>query len=193
MGGNYAGNAGVFLVQTIFGIYIAAVMLRFILQWVRADFYNPVAQFLVKATNPPLLPLRRIVPGFAGLDMAAVVLMVLLQAVEMFLVGVLKGVTLKLGALLVLSIADLISLLITIYIVTILVQVVISWLNPGTYNPMVSLLHQINEPLLRRVRGLLPSMGGLDLSPLLVMIFLQLLSIILVAPITDFGWLLQNN
>lgn len=191
--GGYAGNAGVFLVQTLFGLYITAVLLRFLLQWVRADFYNPISQFLVKVTNPPLIPLRRFIPGIAGLDMAAVVLMLLLQALEMFLVGLIKGVTLKLSALLVLAIGDIISLLITVYVVMILVQVIVSWINPGSYNPVVSLVAQLNEPLLRPARNMMPNMGGFDLSPLIVMIVLQLLSMLLVAPITDFGWLLQRG
>ncbi|NCF81058.1 MAG: YggT family protein, partial [Proteobacteria bacterium] len=63
MGGSYVGNAATFLIQTVFGLYILIVMLRFLLQWARADFYNPVSQFIVKATQPPLKPLRKIIPG----------------------------------------------------------------------------------------------------------------------------------
>ena len=86
MGGSYVGNAATFLIETLFGLYILIVMLRFLLQWARADFYNPVSQFILKATQPPLTPLRRIIPGFAGLDLAAIVFMFTLKFVELWLV-----------------------------------------------------------------------------------------------------------
>ena len=84
-GGAYFSEAGVFLIQTIFGIYILFVALRFIFQWVHADFYNPVSQFLVTVTNPPLRQLRRFIPGYAGIDFPSIVLMIFLQAMELVL------------------------------------------------------------------------------------------------------------
>ena len=187
MGGSYAGNAGVFLVQTVFGLYIAAVMLRFLLALVRADFYNPVSQFLVKVTNPPLLPLRRVIPGAMGVDLAAILLMLVLQAVELMLIGAISGFSFHLLGLVILALAELMSLLFQIYFFTILIQVVLSWVSPGAYNPVVGLLYSLNEPLLGRARRLLPAIQGFDLSPILVMILLQLLNILLVAPIRDMG------
>lgn len=187
MGGSYIGNAGVFLIQTLFGLYIGAVMFRFLLAVTRADFYNPVSQFIVKVTNPPLVPLRRIIPGVMGIDLAAVVLMLVLQAVELMLTGAILGIGLHPLGLLVLSIAELLSLLFTLYFFTILIQVILSWVSPGGYNPVAAILYGINEPLLGRARRLLPAIQGFDLSPILVMIFLQLLNILLVAPIRDLG------
>lgn len=187
MGGSYAGNAGVFLVQTLFGLYIGAVMLRFLLALTRADFYNPISQFLVKITNPPLVPLRRIIPSMLGIDMAAVVLMLVLQALELILIGAIKGFGFHPLGLLVLALAELLSLLLRIYFFTILIQVVLSWVSPGGYNPAVALLYSINEPILGRARRLLPPIHGFDLSPILAMIALQLISILLIAPISDLG------
>ena len=185
--GNYAGNAGVFLIQTLFGLYLVAVMLRFLLQWSRADFYNPVSQFLVKVTNPPLKPLRRIVPGFLGVDFAAIVLMVILQALETFLVYLVQGFAVAPLGLIFLVIAELIRLLLNVYFYTILIQVVLSWVNPGGHNPAVALLYSINEPVLGRARRILPPIHGFDLSPILVMLALQLMTILIVAPISDLG------
>lgn len=185
--GGYGTNAIEFLIHTIFGMYLVAVMLRVLLQLTRADFYNPVSQFLVKVTNPPLIPLRRIIPGFMGIDFAAIVLMVALKAIEIFLIVLIKGVSIKISGLVVLSIAELLRLLINVYFFTILIQVVISWVNPGTYNPAVSLLYSINEPLLSRARRLIPPISGFDLSPIVVIILLQLLSILLIQPIADLG------
>ena len=185
--GGYGTNAIEFLIQTIFGLYLVAVMLRVLLQLTRADFYNPVSQFLVKVTNPPLIPLRRIIPGFMGIDFAAIVLMILIKALEIFLIVLIKGVSIKISGLVVLSIAELLRLLINVYFFAILIQVVISWVNPGTYNPAVSLLYSINEPLLARARRLIPPISGFDLSPIVVIILLQLISILLIQPIADFG------
>lgn len=185
--GGYGTNAIEFLIHTIFGLYLIAVMLRVLLQLSRADFYNPVSQFLVKVTNPPLIPLRRIIPGFMGIDFAAIVLMLVIKVVEIFLIVLIKGVSIKISGLVVLSIAELLRLLINVYFFAILIQVVISWVNPGTYNPVVSLLYSINEPLLSRARRLIPPISGFDLSPIVVIILLQLLSMLLIQPIADLG------
>ena len=87
MGNPYVGNAATFLISTLFSFYILLVLLRMLLGWVRADFYNPISQFLVKATNPPLIPLRRFIPGYGGVDLAAVVLLIALQALELLLIA----------------------------------------------------------------------------------------------------------
>jgi len=187
MGGAYAGNAGVFLVQTLFGLYTGAVMLRFLLALVRADFYNPVSQFLVKITNPTLRPLRRLIPSLGGIDLATLLLLLILQSAELLLVGAIRGYSVAPLGLLVLALTGLISLLLSIYFVTILVQVILSWVNPGSYNPVIGLLYSLNEPILGRARRLLPPIGGFDLSPILVLIAMQLLEIILVAPLRDLG------
>ena len=185
MGGTYVGNAATFLIETVFFLYILLVMLRFLLQWTRASFYNPVSQFIVKATQPALGPLRRIIPGFGGLDLAAAVLMFALKFFELWLVTSLLGIAPQIGGLAILTIAELLSLLVNVFIVSILIQVIISWVNPGMSNPVMSLLHSLNEPLLAPARRLIPPISGFDLSPIAVFIFLQLVSILAVAPIRD--------
>ena len=185
MGGSYVGNAATFLIETVFGLYILLVMLRFLLQWARADFYNPVSQFIVKATQLPLKPLRKIIPGIGGLDMAALVFMIVLKFVELWLVTGVMGMSPQIGGLVVLSIADLLGLLINVFIFSILIQVIISWVNPGMYNPVMGLLHSLTEPLLGPARRVIPPISGLDLSPIVVIIVLQLASMLAVAPIRD--------
>ncbi len=187
MGGLYLSNAGVFLIKTLFGLYLLALMLRFLLQWARADFFNPISQFVVKITNPPLKPLRRVIPGFFGLDLAAVVLMVAIKLIELALVQSVVGGALVFGGLLVVALAELLSLALDVFFFSILIQVILSWVNPGAYNPAVSLLHAINEPLLRPARRLIPPVGGLDLSPLVVMVALQLATLLMVRPLQDLG------
>jgi len=185
MGGSHVGNAATFLIETIFGLYILLVMLRFLLQWARADFYNPVSQFIVKATQPPLKPLRKIIPGFGGFDMAALLFMIVLKVAELWLVTGLMGLSLQPGGLLILSVADLLGLAINVFIFSILIQVIISWVNPGMYNPVMGLLHSLTEPLLGPARRVIPPISGLDLSPIVVIIVLQLASMLVVAPIRD--------
>lgn len=172
-------TATLFLVQTIFGFYILAVMLRFLLQCVRADFYNPLVQFLVRITNPPLLPLRRIVPGYKGLDLASVVLAFALQLVEVLLVTLLLGQSAGVAGLLLLTVAEMLKLLINIYLWGVVIQAVLSWFNPDPYHPAARVLAQLTAPVLRPVRRLLPPVSGIDLSPILVVVALIFVSLLL--------------
>lgn len=185
MGSSYVGNAATYLIETVFFLYILLVMLRFLLQWTRANFYNPVSQFIVKATQPALGPLRRIIPGFGGVDLAAAVFMFALKFLELWLITGLLGITPQIGGIAILSIAELLGLLVNVFIVSILIQVIISWVNPGMSNPVMGLLHSLNEPLLAPARRLIPPISGFDLSPIAVFIVLQLVSILAVAPIRD--------
>jgi len=167
MGNQYFAASSVFLIQTLFGLYILAVMLRLMLQWVRADFYNPISQFIVKITNPPLKPLRRIIPGWGGIDLASVLLLIALQMLELFLVDLAVSRSSPISGLLIQSVA------------------ILSWVAPGSYNPVIGLVHRIAEPLLAPARRLIPTMSGIDFSPLVALIVLQLLKILVVAPIAN--------
>lgn len=186
-GAPYLNNAGIFLIETAFGLYILALMLRFLLQWVRADFYNPLVQFLVKLTNPPLLPLRRWIPGLFGLDMAAVVLMFALQALEWCLVLGLGGLPIGVAGLLVLTVAELAGRLVNVFLWGVIIQALMSWFVRDPYNPLYALVNRLTAPVLRPAGRLLPPLGGVDLSPILVLVGLQLVLMLLVAPLRDVG------
>lgn len=181
---NPFSNAGVFLISTLFGLYILAFMLRLILQMVRADFYNPVSRFIVKITNPPLKPLRRFIPGFAGIDMASVIIMLALQMLEFFIITLLRnfpapdilGLTLY-------AFIELVTLGFYVFLFSIFILAILSWINPGQYNPINNLLSQITAPVLRPVRRLLPPMSGMDLSPMLAMVGLWLIKLLLLDPL----------
>ena len=183
MGNSYLTNPLVFLIQVLFGAYILVVMLRFLLQLVRADFYNPVSQFLVKVTTPVLRPLRQIIPGVGGIDIASIVLMWLLKSVELGLIILISGADTSVLAALAWSVPELIGLVINVFLFAILIQVILSWINPGGYNPLASLIQGLTEPLLRPARKLIPPIGGLDLSPMVVMIGLVLLKMLLLPPL----------
>jgi YggT family protein len=183
MSSSYYTNPIIFLIQTLFGLYILAVMLRFLLQLVRADFYNPISQFLVKATNPPLKLMRRIIPGLGGIDLASLILVWLLKSIEILLIVLVSGSAVNLIAPLLWAIPELVELLINIFLFAILIQVILSWVSPGSYNPASMLLYSLTAPILRPAQRVLPPMGGLDLSPMLVMIGLVLLKMLLLPPL----------
>ena len=183
MSGTYLANPLLFLIDTLFSLYILAVMLRFLLQWVRADFFNPISQFLVRITQPPLKPLRRVVPGVAGIDLSSVVLMVLLQMALLSLIMLIKYGTVALGPVLLRTPVELIGLLFNLYIFAIIIQAVISWVNPDPYNPVHTVLFRVTEPVLRPFRSVIPPLGGIDLSPLAAIIMLQVLKMLVMPPL----------
>lgn len=193
MTGSPLSDAGIFLVNTVFGLYILIVALRFLLQCVRADFYNPISQFLVTFTNPPLRILRRFIPGFAGIDWPSLLLMLALQSLELVITGLLgPGQIPALPGLLVLSIAALLKLFIYIFFFAIFIRIIISWVNPGAYNPVTVILHRLTDPLLRPARRLIPPISGLDLSPMVVIVALQLMIILFIKPLTYLGYSLSG-
>jgi len=175
MGPGYFTSPVEFIINTLFSLYVLALMLRFLLAWVRADFYNPVSQFLVKITNPVLVPVRRIIPPVGGIDLASIIVMLLVQMIGIALILLLRGGGIPPQTLIFASLAELVDLAFKVFIYGIVIQAILSWINPGTYNPAVSLLHALTEPVLRPVRRLLPPVSGLDLSPLLAILVLEVL------------------
>lgn len=188
MGGSYFSNAGVFLIQTLLGLYALTFMLRFLLQLVRADFYNPFSQFLVKVTNPLVKPLRKIIPGIGGIDWASMVVVILLMLAEFLLIGLLPKYSIPTPqGLIVLALAETLSLLVNVFLFSIIIQAIISWINPGSYNPIIGLLHQLTAPLLNPIRRIMPPISGLDLSPMVAIIALYLVTLLFIHPLTDLG------
>lgn len=184
----HISNAGVFLIQTLFGLYLVAIMLRLLLQLVRADFYNPFAQFLVTITNPPLKPLRRFIPGVAGIDMASIVLMLVLKMIELLLISLVTNLPMpQIVGLVALSIFQLLQLVLNVFLWAIIIQAIISWVNPSAYNPVVSLLRQLTDPLLAPARQIIPPVSGFDLSPMAVIIVIYLVMLIFINPLLLWG------
>jgi YggT family protein len=199
MGSGYLTSPLVFVINTLFDLYILLILLRFLLQMLRADFYNPVSQFIVRLTTVPLRIMRRIIPSIGGQDAASIVLCLALIYAKFVLLRVLSvsaahvgGIAAPIGivsygGLFIYSIADLIALLLTVFTVAILIQVIISWISPGNYNPLIGLVNKIAEPVLKPVRRLLPSIGGIDLSPLFALLGLMVAKMLIVPPIISLG------
>lgn len=186
--GGYVSNATVFLVDTLFGLYILVVLIRFLLQWMRADFHNPVSQFVITVTNPPVRFLRRFIPAFRGLDLASLLLALVLSMLKTWLLFSMIGQPATFQGLLVYSIGELLQLTVYIFIFAILIRVVLSWIAPHQgYNPALRLLYDLTEPIMEPARRLIPPIAALDISPILVFIFLYLTLMLIVQPILDLG------
>jgi YggT family protein len=177
-------EVSIFLASTLLSLYVIALMLRMLLAMARADFYNPISQFLVAVTNPPVLLLRRFVPAIGRLDTSVLLLVIGLKMVEIWLVAVLRGFSPGLGAVFMVTVFQLLQLLIYIYIVSIIIHAVMSWFMAagsgiGRSNPLSGLLYSLNRPVLDPIRRVMPQMGAVDLSPLVAIIGLNVLLILL--------------
>lgn len=167
-----------FIVIYLFDIYIMIVFTRFLLQMVRADFYNPVSQFVVKATTPVLKPLRRIVPGFGGLDNASLVLLALLVIAKIIAWSFINfQAMLPVGPLTLLSLKSIALTLVNYFMLIIFVGAIMSWVVQG-YHPVSAVLFQLSDPIVAPLRRLIPSAGGIDFSPMIVMLGLYFLKIL---------------
>lgn len=172
-------QVGLLLIQTLFGLYMLIVMLRFLLQLVRADFYNPISQFIIKATNPVLIPIRKVIPGFAGIDFSSLLLAYLVQLTALALIMLIVQGPLNLAYLLVWSLFGVAGMLVGIYFWGLLIVVILSWVAPGSPNPAVMLINQIIDPMMAPIRRRMPDMGGIDLSPLFALLILQVVKILI--------------
>lgn len=180
-------NALEFLLHTVLGLFTLAVLLRFYLQLTNAPFRNPFSQAVVTLTNFAIRPLRRIIPSWSGLDLStlflAFVAQLLLQLVTLWLrdFPLLVAGHLIVSALVGLAFVGLLKLSITIFLYAVLLQAVLSWVNP--YTPLAPVLDALTAPLLNPLRKRIPMAGGIDFSPLIIFIAAELLLILLVAPL----------
>lgn len=174
-------TAAIYVLQTLGSLFLLIVLLRFVLQLVRADFYNPLSQFAVRATQPLLKPLRRIIPSLFGLDMSSLLLAILVQMLVMGLTLLLAyGTTGNPLQLLIWSIIGVTALFLKIFFFALIISVILSWVAPGSHNPGAELVNQICEPTLIPFRRILPNLGGLDISPILAFMVLKLLDMLVI-------------
>lgn len=172
-------GALIYLISTITDLYVAAILLRLLLQWVRADFYNPLSQFLIKVTNPILVPARRIIPSIGKLDTASVVVMLVLELIQLAIISQLSQAGFSVQFLLLFAVKKLLVTLLVTYFVLIIARVIISWIANQSTHPLIPLIYQLTEPVLRPFNKLVPPIGGVDLSPLFVLITLRFLLLLL--------------
>lgn len=170
-------QAVMFLIDTAFSLYLMVVILRLWLQLVRADFYNPFSQFVVKATNPLVLPLRRIIPSLGRLDTATLLLAYAVMLTKLLLLQVISAGQIILVPSLIFAAIFLVKEVLTLLFWILVIRALLSWFSQGR-SPVEYVMYQLTEPVLAPVRRILPALGGLDLSVLVVLIGLQFLNIL---------------
>ena len=175
---NVLQQIGAFLIETLFSLYIGAVVLRMLLGYAGANFYNPLSQFLVKITNPVLVPLRRFIPSIGKIDTSAIVLALGLTVVKIVLLSLVVTGNINIISIILASVIDLIKVVIWVYIISLLIQAVMSWVGSAHGNYVAPLILSLTTPLLRPIRNVIPNIGALDLSPLVAILILNILLII---------------
>jgi YggT family protein len=197
MGSSYFTSPLTLIVSTLFDLYVLIVLLRFMLQLMRADPHNSVSQFIIKSTSPPLRYLRRFIPSVFGQDASAIVLCLVVTYAKFVLLRLLDTEVVHINntiayiggvgylGLLIYSIADLVSLFLSIFLIAILIQVILSWINPGIYNPVIGLVNTLATPALRPIQKLIPPVGGIDLSPLFAMLMIMVAKMLIIAPMMN--------
>ena len=169
---------GTFLVEVLFSLYIAAIVIRLLLGFARANFHNPLSQFIVKVTNPVLVPLRRFIPSFGSIDTSAVVLAYALTLAKISLLFLIARGAIMFPESLLLALGELIKTIIWVYIIALILQAVISWVGNTQGNPVAPLINSLTNPILRPIRKVVPLVGMMDLSPLVAILGLNILLII---------------
>lgn len=172
-------GAIIYLISTLIGLMIVAILMRLLLQWVRADFYNPLCQFLVKVSNPLIVPARRIIPSIGKLDTASVVVILVLELIEVFSIDQLRAEDSSPELLLFFVLKKLLFTLLMTYFVLIIARVIVSWIAQQSRHPIIPLIYQLTEPVLKPISKLIPPISGIDLSPLIALIALRFLLLLL--------------
>ena len=176
---NFA-SAGVYLIQTFFGIYFILTMVRFLMQVSRVDYYNPFSQGIIKVTDPAIKPLRKILPTVRGVDFATLAVAFIVQFIAVVLVMLIMGGYPFHPQYIAWVFLGMFSIIFDIYFFTLLVMVISSWIAPHSNHPALTLINQLTAPLCTPARKLLPPMGGIDFSIILVFVFISLIDNFLV-------------
>lgn len=177
-------QVGILLVNTLGTLYLMAILLRFLLQIAKADYYNPITQIVVRFTEPGVSLFRRFIPGIRGIDLSALVYALIMEMAAMAALVFLNGLQMPgFGLILTWSLVGLLSFVLNIYFWAIIISIVASFLAPFSDHPALVLVRQLTEPVMAPFRSLLPPMGGLDLSPIFVFLTLQILRVVLIMPV----------
>lgn len=181
-------NAAIlFLINTLFDLYILVLMLRFILTLVGVNYLNPFSQTIIKLTQPVVIPLKQLkIANIKRVETATLLLILAFEIIKYILAGFISGASFHILGIIILSIVNTLKLFIDVFFYAILIQVILSWLK-SSYSPIIQILFQITQPILRIFHRLIPPVNGIDLSPIAALISLQLIIIILIKPLSFFA------
>ncbi len=171
-----------FIVQFIFGLYSFIIVLRLWLRMVHADYNHPFVASIAKSTTPVIRKLQKYIPDFGNIETASLVLLLILTLVKLLLVSFISGHIPQAGGLLAWTLASMIEVLLDTVFYLMIMMAILSWIpnaQPGLY----SLLAQITAPLLVPVRRFVPLLGGMDLSPVIVLVIVQVIEMLMVQPV----------
>jgi YggT family protein len=169
---------GLYLIKILFDLYLYVVILRLLLQLIHADYRNPLSQFTIKYTQPLLTPLQKFIPSYKNIDLAVVTLALLVEILKLILLMTIAQFYLPhVGVILAMTVADIFEKIIMVYFYAIIARILLSWIMPLQQSPITFIINKLTEPLLARIRKVVPLLAGIDLSPLFALILLQVLSI----------------
>ena len=191
MENNYFSDATIYLANVVLGSYGFIIMIRLVLQLVEADFYNPICKAIHSITNPVLKPVRAFLPHFKRIDSASLLMVIVFEIIAVWFTLKLKSsINPSLLGLIVLSLGTTLGEFVRIFTWSIIIQAFLSWIAPDPRNPIVSVLHSITAPILSKARTVLPSTPGVDFSPIIALVALQLTLMLIVNPLHDAGKML---
>lgn len=171
-----------FFIQSLFQLYIFIILLRFMLQLSKADFYNPLSQFIVKVTTPFLGPLRNIIPNLYNIDFASIILawsMQLIMMIVLILIQLIEFQSLPLTKIVIASLASIINQIMSIYLLTIIISALLNWFPSTSNQPIGLLIRQLVKPILNPFHQLLPNIGNMDISPIFAILTIQVIKILI--------------
>ncbi len=181
-------SSGTLIIHVLFDTYIVVLLLRLLLQKLRASWHNPLSQFVIKLTEKPLKPLRKIIPGFQGIDYSILFFALVLQFIEIMLLWYFQfGMHANPAGMLIVAIGEILTKFIYIYIYSIIINAIASWVPQMQTHPLAHIVFLITDPALSRARRFIPPLGGIDISPMAVLLILTLINMLIVMPILAVG------
>jgi YggT family protein len=181
-------NATIFLLNFFISAYLYVLLLRMLMQKYRVSWHNPLSQFVIKISDPVVKPLRRWIPGLAGFDLSIVLVVFVIQCVGLWVLeSLLGGHSMAIVGLLIVSLGLCLAQLLNLYFFMVIVVAIMSWVATGRPNPLAAVFVSITEPLMSRIRRILPAMGGFDFSPVVVLLLIQMIKILFLGPLQGLG------
>jgi YggT family protein len=178
-------EALIFLINTVFDLYLFILIIRILLAYAGANYFDPITQFIVKATNFIVKPVRQVIPNYRQIELSTIVIILVLQIIKFILIYLLSFGFPNILGLLVIAFADTLRLVLQTFFYAILLQAVLSWLQPNS--PVSHVLYQITAPVMTPLRRMIPPIGGVDISPIPALIIIQLINILLINQLIAFG------